>query len=440
MVLAAMLARVSGPLPYPAAAQASGTPTTPSVRLIEIDGGINPASAAYIRESIEAADNEGDRALVIQLDTPGGLLDSAKAIVKDILGAPLPVIVYVAPGGSGAISAGVFVTMAAHIAAMAPGTNIGAAHPVGGQGEDIGGDMREKVENFTASLSRSIASERGRNVEWAEQAVRESVSASEREALEKHVIDIIAVDIEDLFRQATGRKVLVGGAEVTLDLVGASVSRGEMRLSQKLIDIIAHPNVAYLLMAAGALGLYVEFTNPGVVFPGVAGAISLLLGLAALQVLPINYTGLGLLLLGIALLVAELFLPSFGVLGVGGLAAFVLGSLLLFDTAHSDLTLDPSIVYAAAATLGAYTLVVALLVVRSQRRRVSLGREGLIGQMGTMRQRIAGPSQAGKVAVYGELWNARSDEAIEVGERVQVVAVEGMVATVKRKQAERVAT
>ncbi|HYD50552.1 MAG TPA: nodulation protein NfeD [Terriglobales bacterium] len=404
-----------------------------SIRLIEIDSSINPATADFIRDSVLLAEQEQAAALVIQLDTPGGLLESAKAIVKDLLGAPVPVLVYVAPSGSGAVSAGVFVTMAGHIAAMAPGTNIGAAHPVNAGGDNIQGDMRTKVENFTATLSKSIASERGRNVEWAEKAVRESVSINEREALEKKVIDIVAVSLDDLLRQAHGRKIKVQQREVVLDLANANIVRGEMPLKQQIIDVLANPNLAYLLMMAGMLGLYVEMTNPGLIVPGVAGAISLLLGFAAMQVLPINYSGLGLIGLGIALLVAELFLPSFGVLGVGGLTAFVLGSLLLFDGSVSDLRLLPSLVYAAAAAFGAFTIVVGLLVVRSHKAKVALGSEGLIGQSGEVRRAIGGGRSAGKVLVQGEYWNAVAGEALEVGAAVEVVRVDGMVLEVRRK-------
>ena len=365
-----------------APAPADAHPTTAkTVDLIVVDAMINPAIADFIHESLFAAERDGARALIIELDTPGGLLDSTKSIVKDLLGSPVPVIVYVAPSGGGAASAGVFVTMAANIAAMAPGTNIGAAHPVSGQGSDIGGDMREKVENFTVSLSKTIAQERGRNVEWAEKAVRESVSITEQEALKLHVIDIVAANRDDLLQQATQRQVTVHGTKRTLDLAGASIVVREMRLKQKFLNILANPNVAYLLMMAGLLGLYVEFTHPGVFFPGVAGGICLLLGMAALQVLPINYSGLALIGLGLALLISELFVPSFGALGVGGIVAFVLGSLLLFDTPESDLTLDRDIVYAAAATFGGFTLLVSYLVVRSQRSKPSLGREGLVGQI-----------------------------------------------------------
>lgn len=410
----------------PNRAAAAGT----HVDLIVVDAGINPATADFIHESLGAAQRDGARALIIQLDTPGGLLESTKLIVKDLLGAPLPVVVYVAPSGAGAASAGVFVTMAAHIAAMAPGTNIGAAHPVGGQGETIVGDMREKVENFAVSLSKTIAQERGRNVEWAEKAVRESVSVTDQEALKLHVVDLVSPDVEDLLRQATGREISVNGQRITLDLVGADIVRRDMRLKQKILNILSNPNVAYLLMMAGILGLYVEFTHPGVFFPGIAGAICLLLGMTTMQVLPINYGGLVLILLGVGLLISELFVPSFGILGIGGIVAFVLGSLLLFDTAESNLTVDPNIVYAAAATLGVFTLWVSYLVVRSQRRKPSLGSEGLVGETGEVRQRI-GSGHVGKVFVHGEYWGAVAAAAIEVGERVEVVGIDGMQLTVR---------
>ena len=405
--------------------------TAKSVDLIAIDASINPAIADFIHESLFAAERDGARALIIELDTPGGLLDSTKSIVKDLLGSPVPVIVYVAPSGAGAASAGVFVTMAANIAAMAPGTNIGAAHPVSGQGSDIGGDMREKVENFTASLSKTIAQERGRNVEWAEKAVRESVSITEQEALKLHVIDIVAANRDSLLQQASQHEVTVHGTKRTLDLSGAAIVVREMRLKQKFLNILANPNVAYLLMMAGLLGLYVEFTHPGVFFPGIAGGICLLLGMAALQVLPINYSGLALIGLGLALLISELFVPSFGILGVGGIVAFVLGSLLLFDTPESNLTVDRNIVYAAAVTFGGFTLLVSYLVVRSQRRKPALGSEGLVGEVGEVKQPIAPGSSGGKIFVHGEYWNAVADESIAVGKRVEVVRVDGMLLTVR---------
>ncbi len=404
-------------------------------RLI-IDASINPAVGDFIRENIKFSSDEGALALIIQLDTPGGLLSSTKSIVKDILGAPLPVILYVSPSGAGAGSAGVFITLAGHIAAMAPGTTIGAAHPVASGGQNIEGDMREKIENYTVSFMESIAQRRGRNVEWAEQAVRESVSITDIEALEKKVVDLVAVDVHDLLTQATGRKVDVGNESVTLDFTPAQLSAGrfnivtiEMRLKHKVLDILSDPNIAYLLMMAGMLGLYLEFSNPGLLFPGLAGGICLILALTAFQVLPINYTGLILIGLGIALLIAELFIPSFGILGVSGIAAFVLGSLFLFDTPDSEIAVDRGIIFAASLAVGTFMFVAGSLAVHAWRRPVVLGLEGLQGEIGEVRTRLA---PHGKVWIHGEYWTAASDEDIEVGQKVQIVEVDHMILRVRR--------
>jgi membrane-bound serine protease (ClpP class) len=323
--------------------------------------------------------------------------------------------------------------MAAHVAAMAPGTNIGAAHPVGGQGETIGGDMRDKVENFAASLGRTIAQQRGRNVEWAEKAVRESVTITESEALEQGVIDLVARDAGDLLQQADGREVEVQGRKVVLGTAGAALVMHEMRLRQKVLNVVANPNVAYLLMMAGLLGLYVEFTHPGLLFPGVAGAICLLLGLTALQVLPINYSGLALILFGVALLIAEIFLPSFGVAGVGGMIAFVLGSFFLFDTPESTVAVDPGIILAAALVLSGSTLLIGFLVVRAQRRQPAVGAEGMVGEIGEVR-RACDASGRIKVFVHGEYWDASAEEVLEVGESVEVVSIDGMRMRVRRSR------
>lgn len=404
-------------------------PSQPRVDLIMVDGGINPAVDDFIRESIGRARAAGARGLIIQLDTPGGLLTSTRSIVKDILGAPIPVMVYVAPSGAGAGSAGVFITMAAHVAAMAPGTNIGAAHPVAGGGQEVKGVMGEKIENFTASFSEAIAQKRGRNAEWAIQAVRRSVSITEKDALKKNVIDIVAKDIDDLLRQAEGRKVDVDGREHILSLDGVRVERFEMGLKQKVINTLSDPNIAYLLLMAGILGLYMEFSHPGVIFPGVAGGIALLLALTSFQILPINYAGLLLILLGIALLIGEAFLPSFGVLGIGGAISLALGSLLLFDTETSDLVVDRAIVFTAVATLSAFMLIVGYLVLKSQKRRPTLGMEGLLGEVGEVKVEL---SPTGKVFVHGEYWNAEGDSEIAVGEKVLVVGFDGMCLKVKR--------
>ena len=396
---------------------------------IAIDGSINPAVDDFIRESIARAKVNGARALIIQLDTPGGLLSSTRTIVKEMLGSPVPVMVYVAPSGAGAGSAGVFITMAAHIAAMAPGTNIGAAHPVASGGQEVKGVMGEKIENFTASFSETIARQRGRNAEWAIQAVRKSVSITEQEALKKNVIDIVAKDIDDLLAQADGRKVDLDGRKQALAVKGARVDRHQMSLKQKIINTIADPNISYLLLMAGILGLYMEFSHPGVIFPGVAGAICLLLAFASFQLLPINYTGLILMILGVALLVGEAFFPSFGVLGVGGTISLALGSLLLFDTQNADFGVDRSIVFTAVATLGSFVLAISYLVFHSQKSRPTLGLEGLLGEVGEVRGAL---SPTGKVFVHGEYWNAQADGEIPVGEKVKVVGYDGMCLKVSR--------
>jgi membrane-bound serine protease (ClpP class) len=402
----------------------------PHVDLIAIDGSINPAVDDFIRESIARAKASGARALIIQLDTPGGLLSSTRTIVKEMLGAQVPVMVWVGPSGAGAGSAGVFITMAAHIAAMAPGTNIGAAHPVAGGGQEVKGVMGEKIENFTASFSESIAQKRGRNAEWAIEAVRKSVAITESDALKKNVIDIVAKDIDDLLKQADGRKVDLDGKAHTLALKEVKITRHEMSLKQKILNTLADPNIAYLLMMAGLLGLYMEFSHPGVIFPGVAGAICLLLALASFQLLPINYAGLALIILGIALLVGEAFLPSFGVLGIGGIIALALGSLLLFDTESSDLVVDRSIIFTAVGTVGAIMLALSFLVFKSQKLTPTTGMDGLIGEVGDVRGKL-GPA-GGKIFVHGEIWNAEADAEIDVGERVEVVGYQGMRLKVRR--------
>ncbi len=401
----------------------------PHVDLIAIDGSINPAVDDFIREGIARAKHNGARALIIQLDTPGGLLNSTRTIVKEMLGAQVPVMVWVGPSGAGAGSAGVFITLAAHVAAMAPGTNIGAAHPVAGGGQEVKGVMGEKIENFTASFSESIARKRGRNAEWAIEAVRKSVAITEGDALKKNVIDIVAKDIDDLLRQADGRKVDLDGKAHVLALKDAKVNRFDMSLKQTILNILADPNISYLLMMAGLLGLYMEFSHPGVIFPGVAGAICLLLALASFQLLPLNYTGLALIGLGIALLASEMFVPSFGVLGIGGMIALAMGSLLLFDTESSDLIVDRSIIFTAVGTVGAIMLGLSYLVFRTQQAKPAMGMDALVGKIGEVRSELA---PAGKVFVHGEYWNARAETPIEVDAKVEVVGYDGMTLKVRR--------
>lgn len=407
----------------------SRDPAGPHVDLITIDGSINPAVDDFIRESIGRARENGARALIIQLDTPGGLLSSTRTIVKEMLGAQVPILVYVAPSGAGAGSAGVFITMAAHVAAMAPATNIGAAHPVAGGGQEVKGVMGEKIENFTAAFSETIAQKRGRNTEWAIDAVRRSVAITENDALKKNVIDIVATNIDDLLRQADGRKVDLDGRIVTLSVENANVVRHEMSLKQRIINAIADPNIAYMLLMAGILGLYMEFSNPGVMFPGVAGAICLIMALISLQLLSFNYAGLILIILGVALLIGEAFMPSFGILGIGGVISLGLGSFLLFDTPNSDLSIDRSIIFTAVITMSSLVFAIGYLVFRSQKATPTMGMDALIGQVGEVRGRLG---RSGKIFVHGEYWNAQADEEIEAGEKVQVVGYDGMNLKVKR--------
>jgi membrane-bound serine protease (ClpP class) len=407
----------------------------PRLARIVIDGTINPATASFVHDAVGRAHAAGAPALLIELDTPGGLLPSMQQIVKELLNAPVPVIVYVAPSGAGAGSAGVFITLAAHVAAMAPGTNIGAAHPVGGGGEDIKGKMGQKIENTAVSLNEAIARQRGRNVEWAAKAVRESVSVTADEAARLKVVDFVAKDIGELVSRADGRKVEVAGVTRRLALAGVRAPDGhvrvetyEMRLSQRVLNVIAHPTVGYLLLTAGLLGLYIEFTHPGVAFPGVVGAICLLLGLTALHVLDVNVSALALLLLGVALLIAEAFLPTFGVVGAGGLVAFLLGSLFLFD-AETGLVVPRSIVFGVGGSVCAIFLVIGTLVLRAQRAPVALGAEGMVGEIGVARGRLA---PAGTVVVRGEYWSAESEDPVNEGDRVEVTAVEGLRLRVRR--------
>jgi membrane-bound serine protease (ClpP class) len=400
--------------------------TPPIIELIVIDGAINPASADFIVDSVARTQNEGAAALVIQLDTPGGLLTSARQIVKALLNSPVPVIVYVAPAGASAASAGTFITEAAHIAAMAPGTTIGAAHPVELGGQDVPGAMGEKLENFTVSFAKTIARERGRNEAWVEEAVRKSSAIGEAEALKLHVIDIVAPDLRSLLVQASGRQVKVAaGQTVKLQLANAIVRQSEMRFGERLLNLLADPNLMYLLMVAGMLGLYFEFAHPGVFLPGVVGAICLLLALASFQVIPINLAGLMLVMLGAGLLASEMFVTSYGVLGMGGVIAFVIGSLLLVDRSATNLVINRGIIAGAAVAMSTVMIGIGYVAVRERRRRAKTGREGLVGEVGVVRDPIA-PGVPGRVFVHGEIWRASSSSPIAAGAHARINAVQGL--------------
>jgi len=407
------------------------------VNRVVVSGSINPASADYLVRGIAESEADGAAALVIQLDTPGGLLSSTKDVIQAILNARVPVIVYVAPRGAWAGSAGTFITLAGHVAAMAPGTSIGAAHPVGlgapGGGDKEGRDSvaERKVENFAAAFIESIARERKRNVSWAVKAVRESVAISWEEAVKLGVVDFVADDLPDLLRKSDGREVTVAGAPRRLALADATVRELPMGPVTRFFDVLADPNLAVMLILAGLLGLYVEFTTPGVIVPGVVGGICLLLGCISLQILPFSWVGLLLLLGGIGLLVAEVFVSSFGVLFALGAAAFLLGGAMLFDRPEiSDLNVSFwSVLVPAVAAISLFGAAVVFGVGRSLRRRPVAGVDELVGRIGRAESALA---PEGTVFVRGEYWQARAEEPVAAGGRVEVTAVEGLRLRVRR--------
>ena len=395
----------------------------PAVSLIEIEGVISPVTMRLVGMAIDRAQAEGSQALIVQLDTPGGLERSMRSIAQRMLKSELPVIVYVAPTGARAASAGVFITMAAHVAAMAPATNIGAAHPVAvGGGADK--ESLKKAENDAAAFIRTVATERGRNAEWAEKAVRQSVAITEREAVRLKVVDLIAESVPDLLEKLEGRTVKTAKGPITLQTRGAQVKHIEIGFRDRVLNIITDPNVAYILMMVGMIGVIAELYNPGAIFPGVIGGISLILAFFAFQSLPLNYAGLLLILFGIGLMVAEIKIVSHGILGVGGVIALLLGSLMLFDAPEvgfrvSWWVLIPTV----GATAGTFLVVIAAGV-RALGRQPMLGASGLLGQVAVTRSRLA---PEGQVRVQGEIWRAVADEGpIDEGVPVRIVDVQGL--------------
>lgn len=403
------------------------------VNVATISGSINPASSDYLQKAIARSADAGAAAVLIELDTPGGLLASTKDIIQAILNARVPVIVYVAPQGAWAGSAGTFVTLAAHVAAMAPGTSIGAAHPVGigappgaAPPDEKGRDYAaEKAENFTAAFIESIARVRKRNVEWAIKAVRESVAIPPDEALRLGVIDLIAASRAELLASLDGREITVAGSPWRLALAGAEQRRVEMTLVTRFFDVLANPDIAMLLILAGILGLYVEFTTPGVVLPGVIGATCLVLGFLSLQILPFSWLGLLLLFGGMALVVAELFVTSFGLLFALGVACFLIGGSVLFDRPlESDLDVSFwTVLVPAVAAVAIFGAVVIFAVGRTLRRAPVAGVDELVGRIG---RAVTALAPEGTVFVRGEHWNARAEAPVGEGAKVEVVAVEGL--------------
>ena len=399
------------------------------INMHQVEGIINPVVVEYMTDSIRRAEEAKAVAVIFQLDTPGGLVDSTREIVKALLNANVPTVVYVAPSGARAASAGTFITMAGHIAAMAPGTNIGAAHPVSGEGKDIEGDMRQKAENDLAAFARSIAEKRRRNAEWAEKAVRESVAVTEVEAREQRVIDMIAADIPDLVKQLDGRQVTLVQGTVTLHTEGATVRMQQMTWRQRLLAALSHPQIALMLLSLGSIGLLVELYNPGLIFPGVVGALALLLAFYSLQTLPVNYTGLLLIGLGMVMFILEIKVTSFGMLILGGIVAMSLGALMLIDSPEEYLRIPVSTIVLVVGTTAGLFLFVVGAAVRSVGRKPVSGREGMLGAIGMVRGRI---DPTGTVFVHGTLWSARSASPLEVGETVRVIGIEGMRLTVEK--------
>jgi membrane-bound serine protease (ClpP class) len=407
---------------------------SPKIDVIHVKGVINPVLVDYIERGIDHAEGSNAVACIIQMDTPGGLDTSMRDIVQSIVNAEVPVVVYVSPSGARAASAGVFVTVAAHVAVMAPNTAIGAAHPVavGAEGEaQMSEAMEEKIVNDAAAYIRSIAEAHGRNMEWAEKAVRESVSATEEEALELNVIDMVAPDLDALVAQLDGREVtMLDGRVVTLQTQGATLNHIKMGTSEGFLYAISDPNIAYLLLSLAMLGILVEVTNPGLIFPGVIGGICGLLAFFSLGILPVNYAGILLVILAFGLFIAELFTPTFGLLTAGGVVSLVLGSLILFKGGPL-FQVNPGLVATVTIFVAAIFAFVITRIVRAHRRQATTGREELVGKRALVKIAL---NPEGTVFFKGELWKAISETGrVEPGEEVIVTKVDGLMLHVIKK-------
>jgi len=407
----------------------------PVVYAAEVDSIIHPVSAEYMIETMDRADGAGATLVVFTLRTPGGLVDSTRDIITHMLAAKTPVAIFIGPSGTRAASAGFLLTIAADVAAMAPGTHIGAAHPVAGGGEKMDETMAKKAAEDLAAYARTLASRRHRNVSLAEQAVKESRAFTDEEALNASppLVDLSASDVADLLKKLDGRTVMrFDGAPVVLRTAGASVVAIDMSLRQRVLSAIAHPNVAYILLSLGTLGLTIELWSPGAVLPGVAGGLCLLLAFFAFQILPVNYAGLLLILFGLLLLVLEIKVTSYGLLTAGGLASLVFGSMILMNTSEPDLQLSLWVVLPIVLGLAAIAVFLVRLAVASQRRGPVTGVAGMIGEVGEALTAIE-PGTTGRVATRGEIWKAIAQEPIAAGDRVSIVSVDGLTLTVRRK-------
>lgn len=420
-----------------AAARGQATAPAPLAIVAEWDGIIHPVAAEYVRRAVARADAAGADVLVLNLRTPGGLVDATRDINSAIIGAQTPVAVWVGPSGSRAASAGFLITIAADIAAMAPGTHIGAAHPVSGDGQKIADTMEQKMVSDVAGYARTIAERRGRNVELVEKAVVESRTFTDSEALNATppLIDLVAHDLEDLLRRLHGRTVTrVNGDTQTIRTVGARIERVELTWAQKVLSAIAHPQIAYILLTLGTLGLTIELWNPGAILPGVVGGICLLLAFFAFQVLPVSYAGVALMMFGVFLLILEVKVTSFGLLGVGGVVSLFFGSMMLVDSPLPEMQVGLRLIAPLTIAVSAILLFLVHLGVKAQRQQAVTGESGMLGRTGRALTAIA-PGAAGRVQTHGEIWSATAAEPIDVGDVVRVVEVQGLRLTVRPERA-----
>ena len=395
------------------------------VYIIQVADAISPGTAEFIKTGIKTAEENGAACVIIELDTPGGLAESMRLIVQNILASRVPVVVFVYPGGARAASAGVMITMAADVAAMAPGTNIGAAHPVGAGGKEIDGTMSEKVINDMVAQAKSVAEKRDRNAKWVEDAIRESVSVTETEALKENIIDLIATDTDDLIKQLNGRELKDRGV-LKLDNVKKVIIKETLRT--KILKTISNPNIAYILMMIGLAGLYFEFSHPGSIFPGVIGAIALILAFFAMQTLPVNYAGILLIVLAIIFFIMEMKITSYGLLSVAGVVSLLLGSLMLFEGNTPDMKLSLRVLLPTIILISGFFVAVAGLVFRAQISKPTTGSRALIGEIGVVKKAL---TPEGKVFVHGELWNARAKDPIDKDAKVRIVDVVNLILEVE---------
>jgi membrane-bound serine protease (ClpP class) len=429
------------------------------ILLLEVEGTIGPAVSDFVRRGIERGEETDAEVVILRMDTPGGLDSAMRQIIQKIVSATVPVVTYVAPSGARAASAGTYILYASHVAAMAPATNVGAATPVkvgpgslpggqddtpeatddqGGKDEDKDKDqeskaapkgaMERKIVNDAVAYIRGLAQMRGRNAEWAEQAVREAASLSAQDALTREVIDFVAADTQDLVEKLNGFEVEVLGQTRTIRTEGLSVKTLEPDWRSELLSIITDPNVAYILMLLGVYGLFFELSNPGAILPGVAGVISLLLALYAFQVLPVNYAGVGLVLFGIAFMVGEMFMPSFGALGIGGAIAFIIGSLIMMDTELESYSLSIPLVVTFAALSAAFFMIAMRMALRQRKQSIVSGQESIIGNVA---EAVESFEREGRVRLQGELWSARTSRPVKQGEHVKVRAIDGLTLSVE---------